>query len=80
MVGAPPRAVNPSPRARDGLERNPTRFRRRTQLHAARQAVEAVDLPTVAALLGHSRLDTVRVYSQPDAAALERAADALEAR
>jgi hypothetical protein len=34
----------------------------------------------VAALLGHSRLDTVRVYSQPDAAALERAADALEAR
>jgi hypothetical protein len=41
------------------------------------QLVEAVDLPTVAALLGHSRLDTVRLYSQPDEAALERAADAL---
>ena len=33
--------------------------------------VEAVDLPTVAALLGHDRLDTVRIYSQPDQAALE---------
>jgi hypothetical protein len=40
--------------------------------------VEAVDLPTVAALLGHSRLDTVRVYRQPDQAALERAAAVLE--
>jgi hypothetical protein len=37
-----------------------------------------VDLPTVAALLGHSRLDTVRIYTQPDVAALERAAVALE--
>jgi hypothetical protein len=47
---------------------------------AARRLVEAVDLPTVAALLGHSRLDTVRIYSQPDEAALERAAAALVAR
>jgi hypothetical protein len=37
-----------------------------------------VDLPTVAAMLGYSRLDTVRLYAQPDAAALERAAAALE--
>jgi AcrR family transcriptional regulator len=27
--------------------------------------VESVDLPTVAAWLGHERLDTVRIYSQP---------------
>ena len=47
---------------------------------ATRRLVEAVDLPTVAALLGHSRLDTVRLYSQRDQAALERAAAALEAR
>jgi site-specific recombinase XerD len=40
--------------------------------------VERVDLPTVAALLGHSRLDTVRLYAQPYAAALERAAEALD--
>ena len=40
--------------------------------------MEAIDLPTVAALLGHSRLDTVRVYSQPDQAALERATAVLE--
>jgi integrase/recombinase XerC len=53
---------------------HPHRFRH----DAARRLVEAVDLPTVAALLGHSRLDTVRVYSQPDQAALERAAAALE--
>jgi integrase/recombinase XerC len=53
---------------------HPHRFRH----DAARRLVEAVDLPTVAALLGHSRLDTVRVYSQPDEAALERAADALD--
>ena len=53
---------------------HPHRFRH----DAARRLVEAVDLPTVAALLGHSRLDTVRLYSQPDAAALERAAAALE--
>ena len=44
----------------------------------ARRLVEVVDLPTVAALLGHSRLDTVRRYSQPDQAALERAVDALD--
>jgi integrase len=54
---------------------HPHRFRH----DAARRLVEAVDLPTVAALLGHSRLDTVRIYSQPDEAALERAAAALEA-
>jgi site-specific recombinase XerD len=53
---------------------HPHRFRH----DAARRLVEAVDLPTVAALLGHSRLDTVRIYTQPDDAALERAAAALE--
>src|SRR5712692_9698940 len=53
---------------------HPHRFRR----DAARRLVEAVDLPTVAALLGHSRLDTVRIYAQPDEAALERATAALE--
>jgi site-specific recombinase XerD len=55
---------------------HPHRFRHDT----ARRLVEAVDLPTVAALLGHSRLDTIRIYTQPDEAALERAAAALEAR
>lgn len=55
---------------------HPHRFRH----DAARRLVEAVDLPTVAALLGHSRLDTVRIYSQPDQAALERAAALLETR
>jgi integrase/recombinase XerC len=55
---------------------HPHRFRHDT----ARRLVEAVDLPTVAALLGHSRLDTVRIYSQPDQAALERAAALLETR
>ena len=54
---------------------HPHRFRHDT----ARRLVEAVDLPTVAALLGHSRLDTVRLYSQPDEAALARATVALEA-
>ncbi len=54
---------------------HPHRFRHDT----ARRLVEAVDLPTAAALLGHSRLDTVRIYAQPDEAALERAAAALEA-
>jgi len=34
----------------------------------------------VAALLGHSRLDTIRIYSQPDQDALQRAADLLEQR
>jgi integrase len=53
---------------------HPHRFRH----DAARRVVEAVNLPTVAALLGHSRLDTVRIYAQPDEAALERAAAALE--
>jgi integrase/recombinase XerD len=55
---------------------HPHRFRHDT----ARRLVEAVDLPTVAAWLGHERLDTVRIYSQPDEAALERAAIALEDR
>jgi site-specific recombinase XerD len=41
---------------------------------------ETVDLPTVAALLGHSRLDTIRIYAQPDESALERAVVALESR
>jgi integrase len=53
----------------------PHRFRHDT----ARRLVEATDLPTVAAWLGHERLDTVRIDSQPDEAALERAAAALEA-
>jgi len=39
----------------------------------ARRVVDAVDLPTVAAWLGHER-----VYIQPDEEALERAASALE--
>jgi integrase len=55
---------------------HPHRFRH----DAGRRLVEAVDLPTVAAWLGHERLDTVRLYSQPDEAALERAAQALEGR
>jgi site-specific recombinase XerD len=55
---------------------HPHRFRHDT----ARRLVEATDLPTVAAWLGHERLDTVRLYSQPDEAALERAAAALEQR
>jgi len=48
----------------------------------ARRLVETIDLPIVAAWLGHERLDTVRIYSQPDEAeaALERAAVALESR
>jgi hypothetical protein len=29
-------------------------------------------------MLGHSRLDTVRLYAQPDQAALEHAAETLE--
>ena len=53
---------------------HPHRFRHDT----ARRLVEAVDLPTVAALLGHSRLDTIRIYAQPDEAALRRAAESLE--
>jgi integrase/recombinase XerC len=55
---------------------HPHRFRH----DAARRLLGSVDLPTVAAWLGHERLDTVRVYSQPDEAALERAAAALERR
>jgi integrase/recombinase XerD len=55
---------------------HPHRFRH----DAGRRLVEAVDLPTVATWLGHERLDTVRIYSQPDEAALERAATALEQR
>ncbi len=38
------------------------RFRHDT----GRRLIEAVDLPTVAAWLGHERLDTVRIYSQPE--------------
>jgi integrase/recombinase XerC len=53
---------------------HPHRFRH----DAARRLVEQVDLPTVAALLGHSRLDTVRIYSQPDQNTLQRAADLLD--
>jgi site-specific recombinase XerC len=53
---------------------HPHRFRH----DIARRSVERVDLATVAALLGHSRLDTARLYAQPDAAALERAAEALD--
>jgi integrase len=53
---------------------HPHRFRHDT----ARRLVEAMDLPTVAAWLGHSRLDTIRIYRQPDEAALEREAVALE--
>jgi integrase/recombinase XerC len=52
---------------------HPHRFRH----DAARRLVEHVDLPTEAALLGHSRLDTVRICAQPDQAALERAAEML---
>ena len=57
---------------------DPVRRSHRFRHDAARRLVEAVDLPTVAALLGHSRLDTVRIYAQPDESALERAAAALE--
>jgi site-specific recombinase XerD len=54
---------------------HPHRFRH----DCARQLVAAgVDLPTVAALLGHSRLDTVRLYSQPGEDELQRAAARLE--
>jgi site-specific recombinase XerD len=53
---------------------HPHRFRHDT----ARRLVEAVDLPTAAALLGHSRLDTIRIYAQPDEAALEQAVAVLE--
>ncbi len=53
---------------------HPHRFRHDT----ARRLVEQVDLPTVAALLGHSRLDTVRIYTQPDQHMLQRAADLLD--
>jgi site-specific recombinase XerD len=55
---------------------HPHRFRH----DAARRLVETVDLPTVAALLGHSRLDTIRIYAQPDESALQRAVTALESR
>ena len=58
------------------IDVHPHRFRH----DAARRLVESVDLPTVAGWLGHERLDTVRIYRQPDEAALERAAAALEAR
>jgi hypothetical protein len=44
----------------------------------SRRLVESADLPTVVTWLVHERLDTVRIYSQPDEAAFERAAAALE--
>ena len=47
---------------------HPHRFRHDT-------AQRLADAP---ALLGHSRLDTLRIYTQPDQSALERAAAALE--
>lgn len=53
---------------------HPHRFRYDT----CRRLVGAVDLTTVAPWLGHERMDTVRIYSQPDEAALERAGRALE--
>jgi hypothetical protein len=37
-----------------------------------------VDLPTIAVLLRHSRLDTVRIYSRPGEDELQRAAAVLE--
>jgi integrase len=40
---------------------HPHRFRR----DAGRRPVETTDLPTVAAWLGHERLDTVRIDDQP---------------
>ena len=61
-------------RIADVQDVHPHRFRH----DAARRLVEVTDLPTVAAWLGHERLDTVRIYNQPDEAALERAAAALE--
>ena len=54
---------------------HPHRFRH----DCARRLVAAgVDLPTVAALLEHARLDTVRALSQPGEAELQRAAAHLE--
>jgi hypothetical protein len=53
-------------------------WQRQVRRDAARRLVEAVDLPTVAALLGHRRLGTVRGYRQPDQAAPERAAALVE--
>ena len=45
---------------------------------AARPLVTSVDLPIVAALLDQGRLDAVRIFTQPDYAALERAPAGLE--
>ncbi|MBA3331818.1 MAG: tyrosine-type recombinase/integrase [Actinobacteria bacterium] len=60
---------------RAGVEQvYPHRFRHDT----AHRLVEQMDPPTTAALLGHSRLDTIRIYSQPDQDALQRVADLLE--
>ena len=60
-------------RSREGRARAPPSVRHDT----ARRLVETAGWPAVAAWLGHERLDTVRVYSQPNEAALERAAAAL---
>jgi site-specific recombinase XerD len=53
---------------------HPHRFRH----DAARRLIAQVDLPPVAALLGYSRLDTVRLYTPPDQAARSSAATVLE--
>jgi hypothetical protein len=42
---------------------------------ACQALLEQVDLPTAAAILGHSRLDAVRISSQPDQEFLQRAAN-----
>jgi integrase len=48
----------------------PHRFRH----DPARRLVERADLPTVAVLLGHCRVDTVRIHSQPGPDELARGA------
>lgn len=63
-------------RRADVLDVHPHRFRH----DCARRLIDAgVPLVDVAAWLGHERLDTVRIYSHPDEASLERAAAALQA-
>jgi integrase/recombinase XerC len=59
----------PRDRCAGAVDVHPHRFRH----DAARRLVESVDLPAVAALLGPSQLETVRIYRQPDGAALTRA-------
>jgi hypothetical protein len=57
-------------------EETPENSRKPGHLHARARLVW-IDPPTVAAWLGDERPDTVRSSSQPDAAALERAAAAF---